>query len=209
MKRNTSIILAIVAVCLSFAARTDAAYVYHPTPNDLSDLPHAEYFTWGINFTLPQDEVITGAILTFNNIWDWRVEQNDRLYIHLLDNTNPGSISYVDNQGGGDNFAGQGITIGVWSDSVGGHPRNFNLVYNFAAMGLLETLNTYAATAPAGGKVNFGFGLDPDCHFFNNGVTFSITTGPSNGVNPIPEPATVTLLGLAGLFLVGRRKKTV
>lgn len=208
MKRNTSIspvVLTMLTVCLLSASAVNASYVFQPSPNDLSELPHANFFTWGINFTVPQGEIITSATLAITNIWDWTIENDDHLYIHLLDNPRSGTVSYTDNEGGGDNFAGQGTLVGNWSDPYGGYARNFNLVYDFGALGLLDALNAYAATTPAGGRANFGFGLDPDCHYYNNGVTFTITTGPSNNGNPVPEPATITLMGLAGLSLIRRR----
>jgi hypothetical protein len=52
---------------------------------------------------------------------------------------------------------------------------------------------------------NIAFGLDPDCHFWNNGITFTLTTTPTS----VPEPTTLALLGtgLAGFYLRRRRNK--
>ena len=207
MKKKMRTLLCAIAIGLSAATSANAGLItFHPTPNDLSDLPHAEYFTWGINFTLAQDEKITAATLTFTNIWDWTKESDDRLFVHLLDNIKSGSRSYIDNQGGGDNFAGQGTLVSNWSDPVGGKSRNFDLVLDFGSLGLLDTLNSFAETTPGKDKANFGFGIDPDCHYYNDGVTFTITTETTIPINHIPEPATVAMLAIGGLLL--RRKKS-
>ena len=201
MKSRIAVLLLAAAFCLSAAKTANAAYVFQPTPADLSDLPHEKYFTWGIDFTLPANETIIGATLTFTNIWDWDTEKNDRLYTHLLDNPKSGVKSYTDNQGGGDNFAHQGVLVGVWSDPYGGRPHNFNLVYDFGALGLLDALKADIATTSGTGKANFGFGIDPDCHYYNCGVTFTITTETTCPVNHIPEPATILLSGLGIAFV--------
>jgi hypothetical protein len=205
-KREMRIVFCAIALAIAAHSSANAGLVtFNPTPNNLSELPHAEYFTWGINYTLAPDEKITAATLTFTNIWDWTQENNDHLFVHLLDNIKSGSRSYVDNQGGGDNFAGQGALVSSWSDPNGGKSSHFDLVLNFDKLGLLGTLNNYAQTKPGKNKVNFGFGIDPDCHYYNDGVTFTITTETTTPIIHIPEPATMGLLALGGLLL--RRRK--
>jgi hypothetical protein len=205
-EREMRTLLCVIVLGLSTATSTKAGLVFHPTPNDLSDLPHAEYFTWGINFTLAPNEKITGAVLTFANIWDWTKESDDHLFVHLLDNPKSGSKSYVDNQGGGDNFAGKGPLVGNWSDPIGGKPQNFNLVFDFGSLGLLDALNNFAETTPGKGKANFGFGIDPDCHYYNDGVTLTITTETQTPITHVPEPATIAMLAIGGLLLRLRKQ---
>jgi PEP-CTERM motif len=197
MNQNISRIatLFVLVAGASFAsAQTTKTFV--PSNTDLSDLDHYYAYTWGIDNIVPAGEVITGAKLTITNIWDWTVE-DDILYVNMLDNPASGVNSFYDNQGGGNYFGGQGTVVGTWTDPVGGQSTGKNLVFDLGALGLLGKMNQYAAD----GKMGFGF--DPDCHYFNDGVKLEVTTAP------VPEPASFAVLGLGGLLLLKRRKKTV
>ena len=180
-------------------------YTFSPSPANLSDLPHASWFTWGINFNLAPGETITSATLTYSNIYDWRNEPADRLATHLLDNPSLGTKSGSDVDGGSDYFVttykGTQVLVGNWNDPQGGYARNFDLVYAFDKQ-LLDDLNAYIATAPGKGQGNFGFGIDPDCHYYNSGITFVITTAS----NIVPAPGAV-LLGGIGITFVGWMKR--
>jgi len=187
------LILAAVMVVTSYAG----SYSFTPSDNDLGELPHQYYFTWGIDWSLPSGETITKATLTYNNIWDWISEPGDHLYTHLL-GSGPSNnvISSWDGEGGGDNFGGQGLLLGNWNDPNGGSPSGYNLTYDIPA-------DHFSWLSSDG---NFGFGIDPDCHYYNNGITFTIETTHDTG--KVPEPSTMLLLGsgLIGLGGYVRRK---
>lgn len=203
-KAKKTILLLFVLAGLSLSVNA-AVTVFNPSPIDLKDLPHQYYYTWGINYSIPEGESITGATLTFYNIYDWTKETNDRLFTHLLDNPSVGVKAIkeqYDNQTGGDNFAGQGVLVGVWSDPAGGKPTNFNLVYDFDTLGLLDELTEFINTPYGYRQSNFGFGIDPDCHYYNCKVEFVITTASAPSIPTVPAPAAVSL-GSMGIVVVG------
>jgi len=205
------ILLTTITIIGLFIAPTLQAAVYEflPDPNDLSDLDHSYFYTWGINWTLPAGETINKATITYVNIYDWTKEP-DILYTNLLNTVSDpnGNISLpnwktktgyqtitiqqYDGQGSGNNFSGLGILLEPpWTDPNGGPLTKINLSYEIPA--------DYFSWLSDG---NFGFGVDPDCHYYNDRVTFEITT------SPVPEPTTLYLLGLGlvGLGILGRRK---
>ena len=78
--------------------------------------------------------------------------------------------------------------------------------YNFTAAQILN-LNSYIGN---GGDI--AIALDPDCHFFNDGVFLVLTTGGGTTTQAaVPEPASLTLmgLGLAGMYAWRRKQAAV
>jgi hypothetical protein len=191
--------------------------------DDVWDLDHTHYHTWGINnFSIPTGRVVTEATLTFYNINNWTAAENNDprqvLNVWLLDSalnpTRSGSeegmppsgrvIQYNDTDNGPDNLAGwlysDKVKIGTYHDSNGGPFGDvINLVYTFSTLGLLDELNAYINNGH-----NFAMGFDPDCHYYNCGIRLEICTG----LRHVPDGgATLLLLGIGLLAMYGIKRR--
>ncbi|MCP4591923.1 MAG: PEP-CTERM sorting domain-containing protein [bacterium] len=165
-------------------------FTFSPDPEDMSDLDHHWVYEWGIDVTLPANEHVVYAELTFEDIRNWDSNPND-LYVHLLDWAQLGFRQYYDNQRGGDNFAGRvpAPTHLVTYEDLPTTPQD--LTYVFTADELVA-LNGYLADE------RIGIGMDPDCHYWNNGVELKLIT---------PEPGSLALLGMGGIALLRRVRR--
>ena len=171
---------------------SSSPYIFQPNPVNLYDLDHYKYYTWGIDWPIPNGEKIVGATLFFDNIRNHNTSDND-LWVHLLDSVTPApgvTVGY-DNQGGGDYFDGDGELLFHWHNLSA---TAQNITYTFNTADILA-LNIYATDG------NFGFGFDPDCHFYNDGITLTIETSHA------PVPGALLLLGSGLLYLVRIKRK--
>ncbi|MGD8450595.1 MAG: PEP-CTERM sorting domain-containing protein [Phycisphaerae bacterium] len=182
---------AAVVLAIPSVVRADI-HTLRPTPADLGDLDHGVYVTWGVDWSVPTGEEIIAATLAIENLNDWTVEDDDIIYMHLLDEALPGVHSWTDHQGGGDAFEGQGVLLTTFSDDDGSPNAPEDWSYSFTPA-QIDALTDYAADG------HFGLGFDPDCHYYNDGVSLTVQTAS------IPEPASMVLLA-AGTLFVNRRR---
>ena len=196
-----ALVLIAVSACLAApaVASTGGTYTF-AGPGTLNDLDHYHFYTWGIDWTLPGDEGITSATLTFHDIWDWQPE-TDFLWVNLLDDAPSGlaDFGYNSKDKGELNAyeeelaAGTGVALpgSPWDDPNGGDPSLATTVsfdVPFAYFGWMS-------------DGNFGFGIDPDCHYYDGGVDLVIKTAPE-----LPPVLLLTAVPVMGM-VIGRFRR--
>ncbi|MBI4846016.1 MAG: PEP-CTERM sorting domain-containing protein [Candidatus Omnitrophica bacterium] len=189
MRKVFGIILVVGVLLINNVIAQAALYSFEPTPVDLYELQHGDFYVWSIEWTVPKN--IQSAYFTIdginNNRW-WDPQDDNSLYIHLLDNPLPGIYRGRDTTLGNE-FIGQGTWLVTYKDTNGGSYENWR--YNFTP-DELDMLKQY------GSDGIFGFGIDPDCQFTNKRIAFTAA---------VPEPMSILLFGPALLGLVGLRRK--
>lgn len=183
MKKRSVLVLLGAAIVASSAQ----AGVYHFSPSDpdLADLPHEYYYKWTINWTVPDGEYISGASLLFDNIRNWTYEANV-LYSRLLSSGPGGVRQYADWEYPADAFAGQGVSLVTYYNIPSRPPQD---LVHYLTTDQLSALSSYSQDG------NFAIGIDPDCHFYNDGVRLTIETAQ------VPAPGAV-VLGMGGFGAV-------
>jgi hypothetical protein len=152
-------------------------------------------YTLSYTTFIPKMVTMQAGIPLSNNLW----ERYDGQSIADVDWGVPSTLIW--DAGTGTNRP----TPNPWNDPAGGAAAgSINLTYTFDNTlntsldepdSLIGILTAYALNG------SFGFGIDPDCHYYNDGITFTVTT------EPVPEPTTILLLGLGLVGLAGIRRK--
>jgi hypothetical protein len=162
--------------------------VFIPDDQDVFDLDHYYAYEWGIDLGFSTaDTPIVEAYIEVENIQNWWIEDLDVLYVDLLDGSTVGLTPYRDNQATGDFFEGQGLNIVQWTDTSDRVPSDEVFALDAEA---LATLNAFGQD----GLISLG--IDPDCHYWNDGMKFRVVT------SVVPAPGAMILAGI-GTILVG------
>lgn len=206
MNINTSktLLAALITAVAGMASARATLVNFSPTPADLNDLDHHSVYTWRLDNINLNGGTIQSASITFKNIRNWDANANV-LHMWLLDAAkSAGVASFIDDptksvpqtdltddflntrfHGASNWLVANGTAQTFLKDqSFGTTATTFTLDFTPAQIAsLTDFLNN---------GNNMAFGIDPDCHFWNDGVVFSMN------ITPVPELS--ALFPLLGLF---------
>jgi len=172
--------------------------------------------TYAYLWSVPFNQQVTSASITFNNVTETLAGSGNNISVDVGSfigmavgqSSAPTSGHYstiTDNDALGDAFH---------ANTTGLHPTAINLgsetfahlnvaqtwTFTFSALQILALNSDIAAG-------NWGFEIDPDCHFTVGGITFSATTSQVNRVAVPDQTTTAGLLGLTFFALLAFRRR--
>jgi len=157
-----------------------------------TDLDHYYYYVWTFNDLAPTSQM-GGLNIVFHDIRNWTQETNS-LDVYLFNNP--------DNALGWNRlYDGQDIGLPVWNDLNSTAAFLGKWSYNATTEDVVFSTSDATLLSYLFDGGTFGIGIDPDCHFYGNGITVETTPAA-----PVPEPATLLLLG-TGLMGIGAFRK--
>lgn len=166
MRKIFCLVVALVGLTAASISASEV-FTFTQDPGDLEDLDHFKWYTWGIDVTVLEGRFIEEVELRFENISNWDDETNV-LYIHLLDDADMGVSIGDDNQDPADHFDGMGPLIAAWEDENGADTVE-NLSFFLSQLDLIYEAQVFVLDGV------LGVAFDPDCHFYNDGVSLIIT----------------------------------
>lgn len=186
MKKTLLALAVVLGTYLSANAVVTTEHEY-ALPSNQNDFNHAYYYTWGFKDVSDYTggETITSAVLSFDSIRNWNDDDNT-MYLWLLDRAKNGYESldgYLrrvgDSGNSGDAFDGTAwsstitkLKIGEYTDVTDGNStENFSITFGTE---LLQELNDYIDNGN-----NFAIGLDPECHYYTEGVRLTLSWSPT------------------------------
>ena len=209
-----------IASVIAAAASASAAVTtmsWQPNPVDMNDLDHHSVYTWRIDNINVNPATITSATITFNNIQNWDSNYNV-LHMHLLDTARfSGVASFIDDptnswpvtdytddfsnprfHGNSGWLVANGTADTFLKDKTfSSTPTNYTYTFTGAQLTALEQYLAHGE--------DIALGFDPDCHYFNDGITFTLN------FTPVPEVANMLpialLLAAAIGFEIRRRRR--
>jgi len=209
--RGTIGVLLLLGLCGCLVApalaSVEATYTFVPTPASLgpAGLNHDKYYSWGIDWTKPDNEVISSATLTFHNIYNDPTvppyELANLLWTDLLNSQAAGVTSGYDSYGWPNLKTTDQYTPQIIAGTAAALPGtpwvdNNDMVPKTVSFSVPEGYFGWLSDG------NFGFGVDPDCYYRLTGVDLVIKTAPE-----LPPGLLLAAVPLAGMVVRKFRRR--